>query len=276
MDEFYDSLPQRVKDLKKVAKDPASAARFEELFNDQSGMDWHINDIIGYYEYMIKNGPMDPAGYEDARMTDAGLEEGFDPIRPLDLKHWAQKVKMYYPDAQFIRAKMPGGPSIAKSGGAQVGSFEPSKGTSKIIRPQGVSSIAAGSTMEEGVAEGNDDVWGPQGNFTSDTKVELGGVSIKPISKGDMVKYFGEPAQVVELSKDKKVARITFKNRALTQNVKTSDLKKLGQGLAEDDADDVEQRMLAKIEREKQRLAQLKKTDPAKFELFGPKCGKQS
>jgi len=150
MDEFYDSLPQRVKDLKKVAKDPASAARFEELFNDQSGMDWHINDIIGYYEYMIKNGPMDPAGYEDARMTDAGLEEGFDPIRPLDLKHWAQKVKMYYPDAQFIRAKMPGGPSIAKSGGVQVGSFEPSKGTSKIIRPQGVSSISAGSTMEEG------------------------------------------------------------------------------------------------------------------------------
>jgi hypothetical protein len=75
MDEFYDSLPQRVKVLKKVAKDPASAARFEQEFNDQSGMDWHINDIIGYYEYMIKNGPMDPEGYEDARMTAAGLEE---------------------------------------------------------------------------------------------------------------------------------------------------------------------------------------------------------
>lgn len=85
----------------------------------------------------------------------------------------------------------------------------------------------------EGVAEGNDDIWGPQGNFAGDTKVELGGASIKPISKGDMVKYFGEPAQVVELSKDKKVARIIFKNRALTQNVKTSDLAKLGQGVAE-------------------------------------------
>jgi hypothetical protein len=108
----------------------------------------------------------------------------------------------------------------------------------KVGKRDAVKQIASPAVMRKiGVAEGNDDVWGPQGNFAGDTKVELGGVSIKPISKGDMVKYFGEPAEVVELSKDKKVARITFKNRALTQNVKTSDLKKLGQGVAEMDGD---------------------------------------
>lgn len=37
------------------------------------------------------------------------------------------------------------------------------------------------------------------------------------------------------------------------------------QGVAEDDAGDVEQRMLGKIEKEKQRLAQLKKTDPEAY-----------
>ena len=38
------------------------------------------------------------------------------------------------------------------------------------------------------------------------------------------------------------------------------------QGVAEDDAGDVEQRMLGKIEKEKQRLAQLKKTDPEAYQ----------
>ena len=38
------------------------------------------------------------------------------------------------------------------------------------------------------------------------------------------------------------------------------------QGVAEDDAGDVEQRMRIKIEREKQRLAQLKKTDPEAYQ----------
>ena len=37
------------------------------------------------------------------------------------------------------------------------------------------------------------------------------------------------------------------------------------QGVAEDDAGDVEQRMLAKMEKEKQRLAKLKQTDPEAY-----------
>lgn len=39
----------------------------------------------------------------------------------------------------------------------------------------------------------------------------------------------------------------------------------LDQGIAEDDAGDVEQRMLAKMEKEKQRLAKLKQTDPEAY-----------
>jgi hypothetical protein len=90
---------------------------------------------------------------------------------------------------------------------------------------------AAIGTQE--VAEGNDDVWGPQGRFAGDVKVDLGTASIKPIAIGDLVTYFGEPAEVDAFSQDKKVARITFKNRLLTQNVKTADLKRLSQGMEE-------------------------------------------
>jgi hypothetical protein len=156
MDEFYDSLPQRVKDLKKVAKDPASAARFEELFNNESGMDWHINDIIGYYEYMIKHGPMDPEGYEDARMTAAGLGEGLDDIRarmdarqnprvqsapqaePLgvpSVKEWQAKITSRYPGARFMQAKMPGSPILAMLQNSEVGRYDKDKGIVKLGPP---------------------------------------------------------------------------------------------------------------------------------------------
>jgi hypothetical protein len=56
---------------------------------------------------------------------------------------------------------------------------------------------------------------------------------MKPLSVGDMVKYFDELARVDALSTDKKVARITLKNRPITKNVKASDLIKIGQGIAE-------------------------------------------
>ena len=131
----------------------ASAEQQAELQQDiASEENMSPEEAKEYIEYMVQNGKIEPEEWKQKYANT--VDEGFDPIRPLDLKHWAQKVKMYYPDAQIISAKMPGGPSIAKSGGVQVGSFDPSKGTSKIIRPQGVSSISAGSTMEEGVAEG--------------------------------------------------------------------------------------------------------------------------
>jgi len=75
--------------------------------------------------------------------------------------------------------------------------------------------------------------WGDQGRFAGDVKVDVGRVSMKPLSVGDMVKYFDELARVDALSTDKKVARITLKNRPITKNVKASDLTKIGQGIAE-------------------------------------------
>ena len=52
----------------------------------------------------------------------------------------------------------------------------------------------------------------------------------------------------------------------LQQKAISRELKKREQqGVAEDDAGDVEQRMIAKIEKEKQRLAKLKQTDPEAY-----------
>ena len=85
------------------------------------------------------------------------------------------------------------------------------------------------------MAEG-DDVWanwGPKGNFAGDEHTDLGGVAMKRLAVGDQVKYFGEPATIESLSRDGQQARITLKNRLITQTVKTKDLTRLGQGVAE-------------------------------------------
>ena len=87
----------------------------------------------------------------------------------------------------------------------------------------------------EGVAEGNQiwdgTDWGPQGRFAGDTPVNIGGATMKMIQVGDIVMYLGQKAKVDALSKDRKRARITTSSR--TQDVNTSDLKQLGQGVAE-------------------------------------------
>jgi coenzyme F420-reducing hydrogenase alpha subunit len=54
---------------------------------------------------------------------------------------------------------------------------------------------------------------------------------MKMIQVGDIVKYFGQKVEVVAMSKDRKHARIT--RGGITQDVNTSDLKQLGQGVAE-------------------------------------------
>ena len=89
---------------------------------------------------------------------------------------------------------------------------------------------------EQGVAEGNDDhIWGPQGNFAGDRIVNLGGVTMKTVEVGDTVKYFGQKAKVVAMSKDRKHSRINILSDfgGTTRDVLTSDLKQLGQGVAE-------------------------------------------
>jgi hypothetical protein len=93
--------------------------------------------------------------------------------------------------------------------------------------------------LSKGVAEGIDDPWGDQGNFAGDKPVKLGGVSIKNIQTGDTVKYLGQPAKVVAMSKDRKRSRITISKGigSVTQDVLTSDLQQLGRGttIEEDD-----------------------------------------
>jgi hypothetical protein len=89
---------------------------------------------------------------------------------------------------------------------------------------------AAIGTQE--VTEGNDDVWGPQGRFAGDVPVNLGsGVSTR-LDVDDTVTYFGEKATILAMSKDRTVSRIHLKS-GITQNVKTSDLKRVGQDVAE-------------------------------------------
>jgi hypothetical protein len=54
---------------------------------------------------------------------------------------------------------------------------------------------------------------------------------MKPIKVGDIVKYFGEKAKVLEVSPTNNYARISANGK--TMNVRLSDLKQLGQGVAE-------------------------------------------
>ena len=86
----------------------------------------------------------------------------------------------------------------------------------------------------QGMAE-SDDPWGPQGNFAGDTKVDVGGVTMKNIQVDDTVTYLGQKATVVDMSKNRKYSRITISRGmgGVTQDVLTSDLEQLGQGIAE-------------------------------------------
>ena len=99
--------------------------------------------------------------------------------------------------------------------------------------------------LATGTNEGIDDPWGDQGNFAGDKPVNLGGVSIKNIQTGDTVKYLGQPAKVVAMSKDRKYSRITISKGmgSVTQDVLTSDLQQLGRGTAIEEDDKTQNRM---------------------------------
>jgi hypothetical protein len=86
----------------------------------------------------------------------------------------------------------------------------------------------------EGVMEGGIATvgWPDDGNHTSNNPpVSIGGVSMKQLSVGDQVKYFGNKATVVGLSQDRKRARIHMPERHETQTIDTADLTRLGQGV---------------------------------------------
>jgi hypothetical protein len=79
-------------------------------------------------------------------------------------------------------------------------------------------------------AEG-DDPWGDQGRFAGDAKANIGGTTLKKIQSGDTVSYFGEKAKVVDVNHSDNFARISANSKTL--NVRLSDLKRVGGGVAE-------------------------------------------
>jgi len=74
-----------------------------------------------------------------------------------------------------------------------------------------------------------------EGNFAGDAPVNIGGATVKRLGVGDAVTYFGQPAKILAQSTDRKHSRITITKGmgGVTQNVLTSDLKRVGQGVAE-------------------------------------------
>jgi len=97
------------------------------------------------------------------------------------------------------------------------------------------------SDDDEDMKEGLDNPWGDQGNFAGDKPVSLGDVSIKNIQTGDTVKYLGQSSKVVAMSKNRKYSRITITKGmgTVTQDVLTSDLQQLGQGVREEQLDEL-------------------------------------
>jgi hypothetical protein len=85
------------------------------------------------------------------------------------------------------------------------------------------------------VNEQGDDPWGPQGNFAGDKPINVGDVTMKIIQVGDIVKYLGQRARVVGMSKNRKYSRISIESDfgGITKDVLTADLKQLGQGVKE-------------------------------------------
>jgi hypothetical protein len=99
-------------------------------------------------------------------------------------------------------------------------------------RRQGISRALDRVSKNKDVAEGNSDWSGSQGNFAGDKPFNLGGDVADRLDVNDTVSYFGEKATILAMSKDRTVSRIDLKS-GITQNVKTSDLKRVGQGVAE-------------------------------------------
>ena len=71
------------------------------------------------------------------------------------------------------------------------------------------------------------DPWGDQGNFAGGP-VNVGGATVKRLEIGDTVTYFGQRAKIVNMTKDRRMSRITIPSNfgGTTKDVLTSDLKR--------------------------------------------------
>ena len=87
----------------------------------------------------------------------------------------------------------------------------------------------------QGVAEG-------EGNFVGDgPQPNIGGATVKRLGVDNAVTYFGQPAKILAQSTDRKHSRIeiTKGTGGVVQTVLTSDLKRVGQGVAEGRLDEL-------------------------------------
>jgi len=107
----------------------------------------------------------------------------------------------------------------------------------QIMTPQQfVAKSAAGEEPgpEKDVAEGNDDhIWGPQGQFAGDSKVDIGGVTMKRLAAGEKVKYDGIPVIVNSIHPNGQTCEVEDRNGKVYRGVLVRDLTRLGQGMAE-------------------------------------------
>ena len=90
--------------------------------------------------------------------------------------------------------------------------------------------------LASGTNEGSDNPWGDQGNFVGDTpQPNIGGATVKRLQVGDTVKYLGQLARIDAMSKTGNTSRITIGNKmgGVTQDVLTTDLKRINSGMAE-------------------------------------------
>jgi hypothetical protein len=111
----------------------------------------------------------------------------------------------------------------------------------QIMTPQQfVAKSAAGEEPgpEKDVAEGNDDhIWGPQGRFAGDSKVDIGGVTMKRLAAGEKVKYDGIPVIVNSIHPNGQTCEVEDRNGRVYRGVLVRDLTRLGQGMAEGSVD---------------------------------------
>ena len=175
---------------------------------------YHGNKQIGYAELMYQSAPFDDFADPKTTPKRIWLESEWTRVDP---KYQRQGIM----STMYAYAKMLGN------------SVKPSQTRSDDAKAAWKSWRQSGDAKH--LTSESDDPWGPQGNFAGDKHVDVGGVTMKIIQVGDMVKYLGQKAEVVALSKDRKRARITIQKDmgSITKDVNTSDLNQFGQGVEE-------------------------------------------
>jgi hypothetical protein len=167
--------------------------------------------------------PKDVAMYQ-ARIAKLQRQQGVAEVSKATIDRYVSKASDAHGDADF-KARM------SKHDPDKRSYYVDQKKTAE-KRRQGISRALDRMSRQEDVAEGDNDWSDSQGNFAGDKPFNLGGDVAKRLDVNDTVSYFGEKATILAMSKDRTVSRIDLKS-GITQNVKTSDLKRVGNSVAE-------------------------------------------